>query len=401
MAISLTPAEARKIALLSQRLSRPERKGRAIDVTMSAISHLGYIQIDTISVVCRAHHHTLWSRNPRYQPKQLDRLLAERRIFEYWSHAAAYLPMHDYRFAMPRMELEKRSGGHWHNRNPKLMREVLDRIRDEGPLSARDFEDTGGKRAVWERKPAKYALEQLFMEGEIMTSARQGFQKVYDLTERVLPGNIDTRQPDQGEYARYLITTFLRAHGLGKPAEFGHLRAGIRPVVADTVAEMREEGSIESVSAVGEDWLMLPEAMDLLAQPLARSKVRILSPFDNLVILRKRLASLFGFDYQIECYLPANKRRYGYFSLPVLWRGGLAARMDCKAHRREGLLEVRHLALEKEPTRVDEFCGAMASALDDFAAFNDCIRIKIARVTIDGKTAAKLKGGINQRLPVG
>lgn len=220
MPVSLSPAEARKLVLNCQRVLQKSRKGRAIDATMSAFSHLGYIQIDTISVVARAHHHTLWARNPRYQLSHLDKLLADRKIFEYWSHAAAYLPMEDYRYALPRMQLEKQSKGHWHVKNARLMKQVLKRITDEGPLGSRDFEDTGGKRAVWERKPAKYALEQLFMEGAVMTTARQGFQKLYDLTERVLPEGLDTSVPSKSEYSKFLVRRFLRANGLGKVVEF-------------------------------------------------------------------------------------------------------------------------------------------------------------------------------------
>ena len=139
--LRLSPAEARKLVLLSQRVLTSTRTGKALDATLEAIEHLGYIQIDTISVIERAHHHTLWNRNPRYQPRQLDRLVAEGQVYEYWSHAAAYLPMRDYRFSLPRMKLEAANRGHWHQKDPSLMKSVLKRVEQEGPLMARNFED--------------------------------------------------------------------------------------------------------------------------------------------------------------------------------------------------------------------------------------------------------------------
>lgn len=391
MPLSLSPAEARKLVLNSQRVLKVERKGRSIEATMSAFNHLGYIQIDTISVVARAHHHTLWVRNPRYQPEHLDTLLANRKIFEYWSHAAAYLPMEDYRFSLPRMQLEKEGKGHWHVKNRKLMKAVLKRIQNEGPLSARDFEDTGGKRAVWERKPAKYALEQLFMEGAVMTTARRGFQKIYDLTERVLPDDVSTQCPNKAEYARFLIQRFLNAHGLGRIAEIAHLRQGFRSDIAEAAEEMLGADELQEVKSCGVTWLTNAQALSALEQRLPKAAVRILSPFDNLVILRNRIDTLFNFDYQIECYVPEQKRKYGYFSLPIVWQGKIVARMDCKAHRKEGLFEVRHLAIERNLTKKEEFLTALAKEVWRFVRFNVCESVSINHLTVDAKGSGNLK----------
>jgi uncharacterized protein YcaQ len=144
MTESLSIHEARKLVLLSQRVPPARPAGRAIAATLSAIEHLGYVQIDTISVIQRAHHHTLWNRNPRYQPAQLDQLIAGRRVFEYWSHAAAYLPMTDYRFSLPRKQAFARGEQeHWYERDARLEKLVLKRIASEGPLKAKDFEYTG------------------------------------------------------------------------------------------------------------------------------------------------------------------------------------------------------------------------------------------------------------------
>ena len=351
---------------------------------MSALEHLGYIQIDTISVIQRAHHHTLWNRNPRYHPSQLDQLVAEGKAFEYWSHAAAYLPMRDYLFSLFRKRaINRGEQEHWYVRDPRLEKQVLKRIRNEGPLMARDFvgERTGGE---WKAKPAKRALENLFMCGELMSSGRRNFQKVYDLTERVLPAGVDTNEPTPEENARYLITRYLRANGLGQPAEIAYLQPGIKPPVSAVMRDMVGNGELLMIRTGGEEFHALPDSLNLLNRSLSRSKLKILSPFDNLVIQRKRLQTLFDFDYQIECYLPAAKRRYGYFTLPILWNGRLVARTDCKAERKESLLHIQHLALEPWLKRKDDFLRALGRELVSFMRFNDCERVRVHRTSPAG-----------------
>ncbi|MGB0578401.1 MAG: winged helix-turn-helix domain-containing protein [Limisphaerales bacterium] len=380
MTESLSIHEARKLNLLSQRLPSAKKSvGGAAAATLAAIEHLGYVQIDTISVIQRAHHHTLWNRHPRYRPSQLEQLLADRQVFEYWSHAAAYLPMRDYRFSLFRKRaLARGEQEHWYDRNPRLEKQVLKRIREEGPLMARDFigKRTGGE---WKAKPAKRALENLFMDGELMSSRRINFQKVYDLTERVLPAGTDSTEPTPEEYARFLITRYLQANGLGRPAEFAYLLPGLKPLICRVVQDMTANGELISLRAAGEDFHVLPASLQLLNQALARRRVKILSPFDNFVIQRKRLQNLFDFDYQIECYLPAAKRRYGYFTLPILWDGRLAARMDCKAERKESLLQINHLALEPWLKSIDAFLEALRKELKSFMLFNQCDRIRLGR----------------------
>jgi len=378
---SLSSQDARKLVLLSQRVPPTKSAGRAGAATLSAIEHLGYIQIDTISVIQRAHHHTLWNRNPRYQPAQLDQLMTDRQVFEYWSHAAAYLPMRDYRFSLRRKEAIKRGElEHWYDRNARLEKQVLKRIRDEGPLMARDFigERTGGE---WKAKPAKRALENLFMQGDLMACCRNNFHKVYDLTERVLPEGIDTTVPSEADHARFLITRYLRANGLGQPAEIAYLLPGAKPLISAVMQDMVLSGELSLIRVGGEHYHALPASLALLNKSLSRNKLKILSPFDNLVIQRKRLQNLFGFDYQIECYLPAAKRRYGYFTLPILWDGRLAARMDCKAERKQSRLHILHLALEPRLKKIDAFLQALGRELGGFMRFNHCHRVHLHRTS--------------------
>ena len=391
---SLSIEQARKLVLLSQRLPPKRQSGSAVAATQAAIEHLGYVQMDTISVVQRAHHHTLWNRNPRYRPAHLDQLVSDKQVFEYWSHAAAYLPMPDYRFSLPRKQaFACGEQEHWYACGEPLMKAVLKRITDEGPLMARDFE--GEKTGVWKSKPAKRALENLFMQGDLMIPQRINFHKVYDLTERSLPEGIDTTRPSDEEHARFLITRYLQANGLGQAAEISYLLKGIKPLVSETLSEMEEAGELQEFEVGGERYFALPDLLALLVKPLTRSRLKILSPFDNLLIQRKRMQRLFDFDYLIECYLPKEKRQHGYFSLPILWDGRLVARMDCKAERKEAVLHIYHLVLEPGLASIDEFAAALGNELAPFARFQGCQTIQLHQTT-PSKAGSEVARAIKQ-----
>ncbi|MBT3312700.1 MAG: winged helix DNA-binding domain-containing protein [Desulfobacterales bacterium] len=384
MTESLSIQQARKLVLLSQRLPPAKQSGSAIAATLSTIEHIGYIQIDTISAIQRAHHHTLWNRNPRYKTSHIDQLITDKKVFEYWSHAASYLPMRDYRYSLFRKQaIANGDQNHWYERDEQLMKSVLKRIATEGPLMAKDFEHVGKKSGEWGSKPAKRALEHLFMQGELMVPYRVNFHKVYDLTERVLPEDADTSMPNPEEYARFLITRYLKANGLGQSAEIAYLLKNTKPLVSATLKEMVSNVELLQVNidVDGNSYYALPASLELLSKPLARSKLKILSPFDNLLIQRKRIKALFGFDYVIECYLPEAKRRYGYFSLPVLWDGKLVARMDCKAERKKSLLHIHHLAMEPLLLKTDAFFLALQKELAPFLKFNNCSNLQIHKTS--------------------
>jgi len=383
--------------------------GRGIEATRRALEHLGYIQIDTLSVVARAHHHSLWNRVPNYRPQHLDHLLENGNIFEYWYHAASYLPMRDYRYALPRMQAFRDGSVAWaRSRDKKLMRRVLQRIQEEGPLQARDFDDIRtGKSGWWDWKPTKRALEQLFMQGDLMISGRIGFQKIYDLRERVLPSHIDRSTPSIEEYAAYLIDTSLRAHSVTPRTAFSYGRRGmpLRRAIDAILAQRVAEGSLIRVNLekdlrptqAGSPMKSKPKQLEMFTEPdtlngkmpRAPHRMRVLSPFDNAVILRVRNLALHGFDYQLECYLPEAKRRFGYFCLPLLYGDSLIGRMDCKAHRSAQpgpWLEVKHLHLEHPLPRESSeqtFVDAFQSALLNFAEFNACERVGISSISTD------------------
>ncbi len=371
-------AKLRRIALEHQGLLKKKQFGCGKKATLRVIEHLGYVQIDTISVVERAHHHVLWSRVPNYRPGFLEQLISERQIFEYWFHAAAWLPMRDYRFAQLRMKQVDGDRGWFKTFDKKLNAQILERIRLEGPLRARDFEDDRNrKKEWWDWKPAKQALEQLFMQGELMVTAREGFQKVYDLPERVLPCWVDTHCPTNEEFASYLLDTMLRAHGFASQKSITYLRKGraLREAVDEELQNRLEVGSLTSVNGAGKDPVYINPALLDSRAPRCLAQVKLLSPFDNAVIQRQRGRDIFNFDYQIECYVPEAKRHYGYFCLPILYRDKFIGRIDCKAHRAKKMLEIRSINIDGE---VDgDFIGALNAELQGYTKFNGCQRIEV------------------------
>jgi uncharacterized protein YcaQ len=399
-----SPAKLRRIALNQQGLLRNAPFGNGKQATRRAIQHLGYVQIDTISVVERAHHHVLRTRVPNYRGTFLDALLREHKVFEYWYHAAAYLPMEDYRYALPHMHAMRRGEARWQRSNDKrLMKRVKQRIAGDGPLRARDFEDSrAGRQGWWDWKPAKRALEQLFMQGDLMIVGREGFQKVYDLTERVLPPGVDTTTPTTMELAEHLVDASIRCHGLVTAKFITYLRQGapLRAAVKTILQQRQDHGGLTSFALDnGERVYADPELMDNRA-PSAPAKIRILSPFDNAVIQRDRGQALFKFNYQMECYVPEAKRRFGYFCLPMLYRDRFIGRVDCKVHRKEGRLDVRALHLENmQSGNSDEenLADRIAEALAAFAEFNRCTVVNLLAV-VPGHWRNPLHYAIDQHM---
>lgn len=380
MSITISKEEARTLIIQSQQLFFKSSNTNALENTLSTIEHLGYIQIDTISVVQRAHHHTLWSRNAGYELEHIEKLVAQKKVFEYWSHAAAFLPMKDYRYSLYRKQAfhlghEK----HWFQKDLQLMDAILKRIADEGPLMAKDFLHSE-KVNEWGSKPAKQALENLYMQGDLMVAERKNFHKVYDLTERVLPSGIDTTIPTQQEYIRFLIRNYLRANGLGNASEMAYLLKKTKPLVTGELKEMLLSGDVLQVTVDDENYYALPQSLKLL-DDIPVNGVKILSPFDNVLIQRKRMSKFFDFDYQIECYTPAAKRKFGYFSLPILWNNQFVGRMDCKANHKTETLHINHLAFEEVFIANDTFNNCFINELNAFLRFNNCTTIQLHKTT--------------------
>lgn len=365
---TLTVEQARRLALAAGAgFHRATRRGP--EAVAEIVDRIGYVQIDTISVVERAHHHILATRIPRYQTEWLERAP----VFEYWAHAAAYLPWRDFRYTLPRKERIKANGHDWFRADKVEAKRVLARIRSEGPLMARHFETSRRPAGWWDWKPAKRALEYLFMAGDLMV-VRQGFQKVFDLTERVLPPGTDTRIPTPHEQAAWYVDRALDAWGLAARDEMAYLRKEHVAHIDAVLRQREEEGSLIRVTVEGVAktayWVRPAELDRIDTDKTAERTLRILSPFDPFLIHRKRMRRLFGFDFAIECYLPAAKRTFGYFALPLLQGNGFVGLLDAKADRSAGRLIVQNLRYDGPAKRRAPFDRSLNKALDAFARFN-------------------------------
>ncbi|MEM6722813.1 MAG: crosslink repair DNA glycosylase YcaQ family protein [Bacteroidota bacterium] len=372
--IELSKAQARKINLFAQGLAQRQSFGKGKSGALKAIQQLGYLQIDTISVVARAHHHTLWTRVPNYQTEHLFRLLnTDRTIFEYWAHAASFLPMDSFRFSLPRKKYLREGGKHWWPDDPKTEAYVLDRIRAEGPLRSKDFQNQGVNSGWFDWKPTTKSLNKLFMQGQLMITAREGFQKVYDLTERVLPEGVNTTRPSETEFAEHLIHLHLNAQGFTRDKEVGHLRKGKGPLIRQTLLDLAEAKTIVLIRIKGSDyeWYTKPEYLELANKRYGSRQIKLLCPFDNLIIQRHRPQDLFGFDYKLECYVPEPKRVVGYYALPVLFGDRFVAQIDAKADRKRKIFEIRNFQIEDARER-SIWQPKLEAELAIYAQFNGC-----------------------------
>mgnify|MGYP006418338195 FL=1 len=392
---------ARRIAVRTHGLGGTENGATGKETAARTIERFGYTQIDTIAVIQRAHHHTLWARQPDYQPEMLDELLAQdRRGFEYWAHAAAYVPMADYRYylAKMRVETDRPKTRDWMAEHSDLVEQVVDRIRAEGPLGSGDFKDTSGEHSGnwWGWKPAKHVLTTLWLTGDLMVSSRRNFQRLYDLRERVLPADVDTEEPTPEDAARFFMRRSIANRGVARAdrARWGG-QGGLQ--IASAVAQLVDDGEVVRVEVEGlEDEPLVAFADDLnsaLTDESAPTGLHILSPFDNMTIDRGSLATFFGFDYKIECYVPAAKRKWGYFCLPILWGDRFIARLDAKADRKAKALLLRRLMVEDGFDDYDRLWPVLAEKLREFAEFNGC-----ESIVVEDVAPAKLKTAARRAL---
>lgn len=384
--IQITKDQARNFFLQKQLLSNAKlAKGKK--GALQVIEKLGYVQIDTINVIERSHHVVLFTRCPDYQTSYLDTLHAEKKLFEYWAHEASYIPMSDFRYYLPAMKrLTKKYAfiRNWIKKHRALMKRVKQRIIREGPLSARDFKDVKNRKrgTWWDWKPAKTALEMLFWQGDLMIKERKNFQRVYDLTERVIPSDVDQTYPAEDEENEFFIRKALGALGVATIQDINRYFT-VSSRLNAMLQRMHNTGDITeiNINELKKKYYCLSEDITRLqrCKKITDNNVRFLSPFDNAVILRDRTEALFDFTYALECYTPRSKRKYGYFCLPILWRNELVGRIDPKADRQENTFIVNNLYIEKDVTEKKRFMHALSAALHIFAAFNSCERVAVSK----------------------
>lgn len=408
-----------------QQLDRPRARRLTGDSLVRLAADTGGLQLDSIHVVDRAHHLTLWSRFGPFDRARLDRLVyRERRLFEYWTHCAclvdrAELPW--WRHAMADGQAHRYARA-IDRRTPGILERVERAVRASGPLGSADFEHRRtGSGGWWNWKPAQRALHALFFTGRLAVHSRVNFHKRYDLAERVLPEWRDGDPPDRAAFVRWHLARSLHAMGAATETDlrmyltFPHIRPEER---RRALASLMRDGEAVELSVEGDRarWFALARDLEALARAGRRRSASrgttLLSPFDSFLWHRARIERLFGFEYRIEVYVPARKRAFGYYALPILHDGHLVGRLDAKTHRPERRLEVRRLALEPwaasgapapgaawgriEP---DRLVGGIAGALGSLAAFVGADRVTLSRVA-PARIASPLRRALADRVDV-
>jgi uncharacterized protein YcaQ len=358
----LSAAEARRLALAAQGFAEPRPEtGVARRDVLRTVRRLGLVQIDSVNVLVRSHYLPLYSRLGAYDRSWLEELAyggRRRKLFEYWGHEASLLPVEQQPLMRWRMQRARNGDGLWGGvarfgrEHARFCETVLAEIRDRGPVGVSELAASGRRKGGWWGwSEGKVALEWLFWTGQVTTRARRGtFERVYDLTERVLPKTVlAATTPDEAEAQRQLLRIAQRALGVATERD---LRDYFRLPVADArarVLELVEAGEFVPVQVEG--WRAPAYVTRDVRIPRRIDACALLSPFDSLVWFRDRMQRLFDFHYRIEIYTPAHKRRHGYYVLPFLLGDRLVARVDLKADRGSGRLRTLSTHLEPAATR--------------------------------------------------
>jgi len=336
----LDPARARHLWIAAQRLDSLAPFGAGPEATRAAIAHLGYVQIDTINVIERCHHHILASRIPDYRRSDLAHAQSiDKSVFEYWTHALSYVPSADLPFFLPAMQQYRLQPSAWYGSvTPAEVSKMLKRLRTDGPLSMRDIADDTliDKDHPWaSRKPSKRVLEMMFYQGRVTVAARQGMLKTYDLSERHFDWSTRPKPATARQIAAYKLDRALRSQGVVSLDSICHLDAPSKPAVKALIDSRVRARKLVPLTIAGHDKVAHWAAPETLDTPAGEPPdlVHILSPFDPLIIQRKRLRLFFGYDHLFEAYVPAEKRKLGYFALPVLMGDKIVAALDLKTDR--------------------------------------------------------------------
>jgi uncharacterized protein YcaQ len=403
MPLQITNRQARHLLLDLQGLTRKPAAPLPKEELRALIGKLGYLQLDSVNAVERAHHMMLFSRAEKYKREDLHALHeSDKALFEHWTHDACLIPIEFYPYWHERFKAaqKKLKHGAWKTRlgphGPKIIKNVKQRIEKEGPLMARDFEDKGAG-GWWGWGPSKTALEFLWRTGDLAISKREGFQKVYDLAERVIPEGHRTHTPSAAEIRDWKCREALKRLGTATHGEIAAFWESLPPAevkkwLAENARELCEveitgaDGTKRAAMAFKNIEGRLEEA------PTPPTRLRFLSPFDPVLRDRKRAERIFGFDYRIEIFVPEKKRQYGYYVLPILEGARFTGRADMKVHRKEGVLEVKGLWLEpgvrwtgareeafrKALARLAKFSGAETIKTDD--AIRRAIKLQDGRL---------------------
>ena len=347
--VPLSVSRARRIWLHAQRLDEPAPFGGAAEATRAAIEHLGYVQIDTINVIERCHHHILFTRIPEYRREHLHQAQSvDKTVFEYWTHALSYLPVRDLRFHLGAMRRDWARRSTWFTAvTEQDQRKVISRIRRHGALTIRDIDDDEliEKDHLWaSRKPSKRALQVAFFKGLVTVSRRTGMLKTYELTGRHFGWDKAPRAATEREVVDHLLDRALRAQGIVSLDSICYLDARRKLAVRRAVearVRRRELVPVDIEGAGKQQHWARPEAIEVDAGAPAGELVQILSPFDPLINQRRRVALFFGYEHRFEAYVPKDKRLFGYFAQPVLVGDEIVAVLDLKTDRERDKLLIQ------------------------------------------------------------
>ena len=396
----------RALALHTQGLAGSNRRrgNPTIEEVYSAVERVGWVQIDTLQVVNRSQYIALWSRLGDYDMGHLDKLLFDgestspdnnRRLFEYWAHAACIIPLTSYRWLMPMMSRRASGRGTWHRKwvadpdNARFVEATLEQIRSDGPARPADFRT--GKRAPgtwWNWDNAKIALEHLYDVGTLAISNRVNFQRFYDVRERVIPQWVDRREPSEEEGLKRLLEISLRSLGASEPVQVGDYFHAKRTEAKPLVETLVEDGAFVKVNAKLADrkihQLLVHRdnlrTLEMAADGEVRAgRTTFLTPFDSLFWARGRDMSFWKFRQTLECYVPEPKRIWGYFCLPILYGDRLVGRFDPKVERKTGVLRIKALYLEPGVKPGARLVSSVARAMRDFMRFHKATELVIER----------------------
>ena len=394
----LTAGQARALQLAAQGLLQPLRRRPRRDDVVAAVERMRLLQIDTIHVVARSPYLVLHARLGDYPTNWLDEALAAGKLAECWAHEASLVGASDIGW---HRAWRARRLQHWAQRHALRVQHehraemdaLLDRIRANGPVRAADFTrapgSVAGKPGWWEWKPEKRWLEACFALGELMVARRDNFQRVYDLAERVLarldpPLDPSTATAEPLTVRQRFIADTVRALGITTTAWIADYHR-LKPAVGEQeLAPLLKRGELLAQAVQG--WKTPgyvhrdhADALDKARQGRLRAThTALLSPFDPLVWDRARASAMFDFDYTLECYVPAAKRRYGYYVLPILHRGQLIGRLDAKAHRADGVFEIKALFLQPGTAVAPRLVQALADTIRDTARWHGTPQVRLA-----------------------
>ncbi len=371
----------------------PQGSGKGSDL-LGVIHDLGFVQVDSVSTVERAHHMILFARRPAYRPRALERLIeTDRQLFEHWTHDASIIPTEFYRYwHLPFDRSRARLTQKWRDWQGEAYRaelsRVLDHVAQNGASKSNELmaeEDRGKSGGWWNWHPSKAALEYLWRTGQLVISQRQNFQKLYDLPARAYPDAHATPHPTHNEAIDWFCNAALDRLGFATSGEIAAFWAHVSPAEAKEWAnnQIKNKTAIELL-VEGHDGtkrrcFARPNAMDVTAKlDPPPNRVRILSPFDPALRDRKRAERLFGFDYRIEIFVPEAQRKYGYYVFPILQGDRLIGRIDMKADRKAAILNVTKLWLEPGVNASKGRIAKLSAELDRMARFANCDRVDFA-----------------------